>query len=118
MVARISVTASRVTGMPSRNLPIKRFGGVGERLQTRQVEESAGSFDGVDEAEDVVEDLGVVGILLEADKLDIDHVDAFVRLRQEFPQQFVHDHAFNATQATLEQPFSDYRPLCWERVYF
>ena len=68
----------------------QRFGGVRERFEPRQVEEAAGAFDGVDEAEDVVEDLGVVGILLEAHELDVDDVDAFVRLGEEFPQQVVH----------------------------
>jgi hypothetical protein len=44
----------------------------------------------VDEAKNVVENLGVVGLLLETNQFDVDHVEAFVRLDQEFPQQIVH----------------------------
>ena len=66
------------------------FGGVRQRFQPRQAEEAAGALDGVDEAEDVVENLGVVRLLLETHELDVDHVEAFVRLGQELPQQVVH----------------------------
>ena len=90
MVDSISVTASPVTGMPSRNLPISAFGGVRQRFQARQTEESAGALDGVDEAENVVENLGVVRLLLETHELDVDHVEALVGLGQEFPEQVVH----------------------------
>lgn len=34
--------------------------------------------------------MGVVGILLETHKLDVDHVETFVRLGDKFPQQVVH----------------------------
>src|SRR5262249_19673910 len=68
----------------------QRFGRMGERLEPRQAEEAARPFDGVDEAEDVVEDLGVVRLLLEAHQLHIDDVQAFARLGEEVPQQLVH----------------------------
>ncbi len=72
----------------------QRFGGMRQRFEPRQPEEAAGPLDGVDEAEDVVENLGVVRVLLEAHELDVDHVEAFVGLGQEFPQQVVHGNAF------------------------
>ena len=84
------MTASPVTGMPSRNLPISVFGGMRQRFEPRQAEEAAGPFDGVDEAEDVVEDLGVVRLLLEANELHVDDIEAFVRLGEKLPQQVVH----------------------------
>ena len=62
-----------------------------ERFQPRQAEETAGALDGVDEPEDVVEDLGVVRILLETHEFDVDHVETFVRLGHKFPQQVVHE---------------------------
>ena len=70
------------------------FGGVRQRLQARQAEEAAGALDGVDQTENVAENLGVVGLLLEAHQLDVDHVETFVGLGQEFPQQVVHETAF------------------------
>ena len=68
----------------------QRFGGMRQRFEPRQPEKAAGALDGVDEAEDVVENLGVVGLLLETHELDVDHVEALVRLGEEFPQQVVH----------------------------
>ena len=68
----------------------QRFRGMRERFEPRQIEEAAGPFDGVDETEDVVEDLRVVGVLLEAHELDVDDVDALVRFGEEVPKQFVH----------------------------
>ena len=68
----------------------KRLGGMRQRFQPRQAEEPAGSLDGVDQAKDVAEDLGVVGILLETHELDVDHVETFVGLGHELPQQVVH----------------------------
>ena len=68
----------------------QRFGGVRQRFQPRQPEESAGALDGVNEAENIIEDLCVVGLLLKANELHIDRVEAFVRLGQELAQQVVH----------------------------
>jgi hypothetical protein len=68
----------------------QRLGGVRQRFEPRQPKKAAGSFDGVDEAEDVIENLGVIGLLLETHELHIDQVEAFVRFGQEFPQQVVH----------------------------
>ena len=45
----------------------QRFGGVRERLEPGQ--SAAGSFDGVDEAENVAENLAVIGLSLEAYQL-------------------------------------------------
>ncbi len=86
----------------------QRLRRMGERLQPRQPEEPAGSLDGVDEAEDVVEDLGVVGILLETDQLDVDQVEALVGLGQEFTQQLVHANApgRGATRVARPTPFA------------
>ena len=53
----------------------QRLGRMGERLEPRQPEEAAGALDGVDEPEDVAQDLVVVGIALEADELDVDDVE-------------------------------------------
>ena len=90
MVASTSVTASPVTGMPSRNLPISVSAACASASSRGKFEKSAGPLDGVDEAENVVEDLGVVGILLETDEFDVDHVETFIGLGQELPQQVVH----------------------------
>ena len=83
----------------------QRFGGVRQRFQPRQAEKAAGALDGVDEAENVVEDLGVVGILLETHELDVDDVETLVRLGQEFPQQIVHEKRLRR-QALARLPLS------------
>ncbi len=90
MVNSTSVTASPVTGMPSRNLLIRVSAACASVFEARQAEETAGALDGVDEAEDVAENFGVVGLLLETHELDVDHVEALVGLDQEFLEQVVH----------------------------
>jgi hypothetical protein len=44
----------------------------------------------VHQAENVIENLGVVRVLFEPDEFDIDGVEAFVRLCEEFLEQVVH----------------------------
>ncbi len=44
----------------------------------------------------------VVRLLLEAHQLDIDDVEALAGLRQEVPQQFVHEHGLS-TQRTIRR---------------
>jgi hypothetical protein len=46
----------------------------------------------VHQAENVVENLGVVWILLEFDELDVNQVEAFVGLGQEFSKKIVHEN--------------------------
>jgi len=70
----------------------QRFGGVRKRLQPRQAEEAAGPLDGMNESEDVIENLRVVGILLEFDQLIVNGIETLVRLREEFSQQIVHEN--------------------------
>ena len=70
--------------------PHHRFGGVRQGFQARQAAKSAGALDGVYEAENIIEDLGVIGILLEANELDVDDVETLVGLGHEFPEQVVH----------------------------
>ena len=68
------------------------LGGVGKLLQAIQPEKAAGALDGVHEAEDVIEDLGVVRLLLEANQLIVDGVQAFARFRQKLTQQIIHEN--------------------------
>src|SRR5262249_39339882 len=68
----------------------QRLGRVSKRLQTWQAEKAASPLDGVDEAKNIIEDLGVVWILLETHELDVDHVETFVCLGDKFAQQVVH----------------------------
>jgi hypothetical protein len=46
----------------------------------------------VDQAEDVIQDLGVVRLLLELHQLIVDGVQALAGLRQELPQQIIHEN--------------------------
>src|SRR5262249_22260072 len=68
----------------------QRFGGMRERFKARQSKKSAGAFDGMDQPEDIIENLRVVRILLETHELDVDYVETLVGLGDKFPQQVVH----------------------------
>ncbi|MGY3655746.1 hypothetical protein ACVJ19_002409 [Bradyrhizobium sp. USDA 376] len=61
-----------------------------QRFEPRQAKEAASTLDGVDQAEDVIQDLGVVRLLLELHQLIVDGVQALAGLRQELPQQIIH----------------------------
>lgn len=73
------------------------LGGVSEGLQPRQTKKAASAFDGVNETEDIIEDLRVVGILLETHKFDVNDIETFVGLGHEFPQQVVHEKTPSST---------------------
>ena len=88
------------------------LGSVSERLQAGQAKKSASAFDGVDEAKNIVENVGVVGILFETDKLDVDHVETFVGLGDKFPQQVVHKNAFVDRLRPVHRFPSEARPVC------
>ena len=93
----MSVTASLGDRHAVAEFAHQRFGGVRQRFQPRQAEEAAGALDGVNQTENVAEDLGVVGLLLETHELDVDHVETFVGLGQELPQQVVHEETPSST---------------------
>jgi hypothetical protein len=98
-------------------IPHQGFGRMGERLEPRQAEEAARPLDGVDQAKNVVENLGIVRVVLETNELDIHDVDAFIRLGQEVPQQLVHGNAFNATRGgPPSRRISASGSLCCQRV--
>ena len=63
-----------------------KVGGMRERFQARQPEKSASPFNGMDQPENVIEDLGVVRILLEPNELVVDRVQALVGFRQKLSQ--------------------------------
>ena len=77
---------------------------MGERFEPRQIEKAASALDGVNQPEDSAENLRVVRLLLKAHELDVDNVDAFVRLREEVPQQLVHDKYFCNATSTADAP--------------
>ena len=78
-----------------------------KRFQPRQTEKAAGALHGVNQAKDVIENPGVVRILLEPHQLIVDRIQAFVGFRQELPQQIVHETGFRtqarATSARLSK---------------
>ncbi|MDX6614321.1 MAG: hypothetical protein QOD75_3507 [Blastocatellia bacterium] len=49
-----------------------------QRFELRQAKKAARFLDGVTQAKDVIEDLGVVGILLEPHQLVVDGIERFV----------------------------------------
>src|SRR5450759_4561392 len=105
MVERMSVTASLGRRQAVAKFAHQRLGGMRERFQPWQPQEAAGALDGVHETEDVIEDLGVVRVLLESHGLDVDHVETLGGLGHEFPQQIVHEKRLRR-QALARPPLS------------
>ena len=64
--------------------------GMGQRFEPGQSQEAAGALDGVNQPEDVIQNLGIGGVLLEPHQLIIDRIQAFVGLGEELPQKIVH----------------------------
>ena len=60
--------------------------GMRQRFQPRQAEKAAGALDGVDQAKNVIQNLGVVRVLLEPNQLIVDRVQALAGLGQKLPQ--------------------------------
>src|SRR5581483_5196956 len=69
------------------------FGGVRQSFEPRQGEKAAGALDGVDQPEDVAEDVAVVRLALEAHQLGVDPLETLVGLGQKLTQQVVHTNA-------------------------
>ena len=69
-----------------------RLGRVGEHCQPRQADEAARALDGVNQPEDIVENLEIVRFRLELDKLDVGDVETFAGLGQELAEKLVHGH--------------------------
>ena len=76
---------------PVAELAHQVFGGVRQRFQPRQTEEAAGSLDGVHQTKDVIQNLGVVLILLEPHQLIVDGIQALAGFRQKLSQKIVHE---------------------------
>jgi hypothetical protein len=62
-----------------------------QRFQPRQPQEAAGALDGVNQAEDVIQNLRVARVLLEPHQLIVDRIQALAGFGQKFPQQIIHE---------------------------
>ena len=69
----------------------QRLAGMGQRFQPRQPQEAAGALDGVDQAEDVIQNLRVARVLLEPHQLIVDRIQALAGFGQKLPQQIIHE---------------------------
>ena len=107
MVDRISVTASPVTGMPSRNLPISVSAACASASSRGRPRKPQVPLMVWTRRKMLSRIFGVVRLLLEAHELDVDHVEALVRLGQELAQQVVHRQRPSSpgTQAARPLPF-------------
>ena len=92
IVVRISVTASPGHRHAVAEFAHQRLAGMRQRFQPRQPEEAAGALDGVDQAKNVIEYLGVVRFLLEPHQLIVDGIQALAGLRQKLPQKIIHQN--------------------------
>jgi hypothetical protein len=64
---------------------------VRERLKARQPKKAARSFDGVNESENVAENLAVIWLSLKAHQLCVDVIEVFGCLGQKLTQQLIHE---------------------------
>ena len=64
--------------------------GVGQRFEPGQPEEAAGALDGVNQPEDVIQNLRISRVLFEPHQLIVDRIQALVGLGEELPQKIVH----------------------------
>ena len=83
-----------------------------ERFKARQPKKPASAFDGMDQPEDVIENLRVVRILLKTHEFDVDHVETLVRLGDKFPQQVVHKKRPRRRAWPVRRFPSEARPVC------
>ena len=99
IVDRMSETASLVTGMPSRNLPISvsaAWASASRRGRPRKPQVPLMVWTS---RKMLREDRLVAGLALEADELDVDDVEMLAGFGQELAQQIVHlDSNPNGTQ--------------------
>jgi len=79
----------------------QRFGCVRQRFEPGQSEKPARALDGVDEAKDVAEDIGVIRLALEAHQLGVDPRETLAGLGQKLAQQVVHAQAPLSPSAAL-----------------
>jgi hypothetical protein len=70
----------------------------------------------MDEAENVVENFGVVGFLFEAHQLDINHVETLVCLGQKFLQQIVHNKSLRRRAQAIGPAPSGMASVLWKRL--
>ena len=84
----------------------QRLAGVGQRFQPGQAQEAAGALDGVNQPEDVIQNLRVGRILLEPNQLIVDRIQALVGLGQELPQQVIHMSTPSRSDAGLLRKLS------------
>ena len=70
----------------------QRLAGMRQRFQPRQPEKAARALDGVNQPENVIENLRVVRFLLEPNQLIVNGVQALAGLRQKLPQQIIHQN--------------------------
>src|SRR5262245_28435165 len=59
-------------------------------LEPRQSEKAASAFDGMNEAKNIAQNLGIIRLLLEAHELGVDPIQTLAGFGQEIPQQLVH----------------------------
>jgi hypothetical protein len=63
---------------------------VRDPFQTGEPKETAGPLDGVHQPEDVIQDGGVVRLLLELDEFNVNNIETFAGLGQKFSEEVVH----------------------------
>ncbi len=95
----------------------QRFSGVCQRFKARQAEEAAGAFNGVDEAEDVIENLRVVRVLFELHQLIVHEIEALVGFGQEFAEKIVHALAPETRRKASGEAFRSWGSL-WAKPLF
>ena len=89
--------------------------GMGQRLQPRQSQKAAGAFNGVNQPENIVENLCVVRLLLKPNQLIVNRVQALAGLGQKLAQQIVHETGLTQHGARDIATPLEFRQLLWKR---
>ena len=71
----------------------ERFRSMGQPFEARQSKKAACTLDGVNQSKDVAENLGIVGLALEAHQFGVNAIEILVGLGQELAEQVVHETA-------------------------
>src|SRR5262245_42271929 len=92
--------------------PHQSLGCMCERFEAWQPKKPASPLNGMDQPEDIIENLCVVRILLETHELDVDYVETLVGLGDRFPQKVVHKKRLHRRAWSVRRFPSEARPVC------
>jgi len=89
-----------------------------QSFEAREAEKTAGALDGVNEAENVIENFRVIRILLEFHQLNVDEIETFVGLGEEFAKKIIHEILAPETRTRATNAAFDSLASLWAKPLF